>query len=80
MKTDQLRVKYGPFLETFAYFSVCCCGPTPRLFFVAKRVRSVEEIDWSELLPLKNNSQWIEVDLESKRLDMDPAAGVADSS
>jgi len=32
MKTDRLRVIYGPFLETFTYFSVCCCGPTQDYF------------------------------------------------
>ncbi len=31
MKTDRLRPKYGCFWESFHVFSVCCCGPTPRL-------------------------------------------------
>ena len=43
------------------------------ILVITKRVGSVEEIDWSELLPLKDNSQWIQVDLERKRLDMNPA-------
>jgi hypothetical protein len=48
--------------------------------FLSKSAEGSDKITWSELLPPNNLTQWIEVDFKSKRLNMEPSAGVLDGS
>lgn len=48
--------------------------------FLGKPADGSDKINWPELLPLNNLTQWIEVNIESKRLELDPGAGVLASS
>jgi hypothetical protein len=46
--------------------------------FLPGPVASREEIDWAALLPADNVTNWLAFDVESKRLQIEPAAAVPD--
>ena len=48
--------------------------------FLGKGVSNRKEIEWSKLLPLENITQWLLVDLDSKRLEIEPDAGIQDDT
>jgi hypothetical protein len=41
-------------------------------------IRSRSEIDWASLLPPDNVTKWLGVDLDRKRIEVEPAAAVPD--
>ncbi len=48
--------------------------------FLPGAVGLLEEIDWAALLPAENVTQWLAVDLERKRIQIEPGAAVPDSA
>jgi hypothetical protein len=59
-----------------------CNGPRQAewefTLFLPKSVGSRAEIDWAALLPAENVTWWLALDPEGKRLQIEPAAAVAE--
>lgn len=41
--------------------------------------RSREQIDWSELLPAENVTEWLALDWKKKYIEIEPSAAIPDS-
>jgi|SRR5580704_7277435 hypothetical protein len=48
--------------------------------FLNKSVGSMSEIDWPSLLPPKDVTRWLAVDVAAKEIQIDPSAAVPDSA
>jgi hypothetical protein len=59
-----------------------CNGPRQAewefALFLPGPISSREEIDWRALLPAENVTRWLAVDVEGRRIQIEPAAAVRD--
>jgi hypothetical protein len=46
--------------------------------FLPQRVNSIEEIEWSSLLPPINQTKWLAVDWENQLIQIEPSVAIPD--